>query len=142
VFYKSSEIEKEMKVKIDVITNGKNARELITSVIKYSDITLVVAPSDKQDEFINEFNTHKSKNGRVKKSVYDMELNSEDLKDYVLIHKKDYEKFLSFEKTKILDLKQIEKIKKESLKGLSQRSIAKSFGVSVATINKILNDKY
>ena len=142
MFYKSSEIEKEMKVKIDVITNGKNARELITSVIKYSDITLVVAPSDKQDEFINEFNTHKSKNGRVKKSVYDMELNSEDLKDYVLIHKKDYEKFLSFEKTKILDLKQIEKIKKESLKGLSQRSIAKSFGVSVATINKILNDKY
>ena len=142
MFYKSSEIEKEMKVKIDVITNGKNARELITNVIKYSDITLVVAPSDKQHEFINEFNTHKSKNGRVKKSVYDMELNSEDLKDYVLIHKKDYEKFLSFEKTKILDLKQIEKIKKESLKGLSQRSIAKSFGVSVATINKILNDKY
>ena len=142
MFYKSEEVEKELKVKIDIISNGKNARELITSVIKYSDITLVVAPSEKQEEFLKEFDSYKTKNGKVKKCVSEMELKSADLKDYVLIHKRDYEKFLSFEKTKILDDNQIKLIKAKNKGGESQRCISKALGVSVATINKVLNDKY
>ena len=142
MFYKSSDIKKEVKVKMDIVANGYNADKLITSVIKYSEVTLVVAPSDKQEEFVSEFNTHKAKNGRVKKTVYEIELKSGELKDYVLISKKDYEKFLSFEKTKMLDVKQIEMVKKESLKGNSQRNIAKKLGISHTTVNRILNNKY
>ena len=144
MFFYSGEIKKEIKKKIDVIYNGKNAGQIISEVIKYSNITLAVAPKEKQDEFTNEFNSHKSKNGRVKKSVYEMEEVSEDLNNYVLIHKDDYQSFLKFQKkyNRAVTPEQQERIKEIYKTGLSQREIAKKFGVSVATINKIINDKY
>ena len=144
MFFNSEEVKKEVKKKIDVIYNGKNAGQIINEVIKYSDVTLAVAPKEKQNEFINEFNTHKGKSGRIKKSVYEMEHKSEDLDNYVLIHKDDYESFLKFQKknNRAVASEQQEKIKEIYKDGMSQREIAKKFGVSVATINKIINDKY
>lgn len=144
MFYKSEEVKKEVKKKIDVIYNGKNAKQVISEVIKYTDTTLAVAPKEQQEEFINEFNSHKAKNGRMKKSVYEMEHKSEDLDNYVLIHKEDYESFLKFQKknNRAVAPEQQIKIKIAYRDGASQRKIAKEFGVSVATINKIVNDKY
>ena len=144
MFFYSEEIKKEIKKKIDIIYNGKNAGQIINSVIKYSNITLVVAPKENQNEFINEFNSHKGKNGRIKKSIYDMQEISDDLNNYVLIHKQDYETFLKFQKknNRAINSEQQEKIEKIYKEGLSQRKIAKQFGVSVATVNKIINKKY
>ena len=144
MFFNSEEIKKEVKKKIDVIYNGKNAGQVINEVIKYSNITLAVAPKYKQNEFINEFNNHKAKNGRIKKSVYEMEHKSANLDEYVLIHKKDYESFLKFQKkyNRVVTPEQQERIKEIYKTGISQRRIAQEYGVSVATINKIIHDKY
>lgn len=144
MFYKSEEVIKEMKKKIDIIHNGKSAKQIISEVIKYSDTTLAVAPKEQQEEFIIEFNSYKSKNGRMKKSVYDMEHKSIDLDSYVLIHKDDYESFLKFQKknNRAVAPEQQEKIKIAYTNGASQRKLAKEFGISVATVNKIVNDKY
>lgn len=144
MFYKSDEIKKEVKQKIDIVHNGKNAKELITDVIKYSNVTLVIAPKEKQDEFIIEFNSHKGKNGRMKKSVYEIEDKSIDLNNYILIHKEDYENFLKFQKKNIkaISEEQQKEIKQIYKSGISQRKLADKFGVSVATINKIIKEKY
>lgn len=65
--FETEEIKKEDKKKIDVIYSGKNIEELILNLVKYSDVRLVIAPDDKQSEFITEFNNHKGKSGRIKK---------------------------------------------------------------------------
>lgn len=151
MFFKTVEIKKEAKKKIDVIYSGKNIEELIINLIKYSDVTLVVAPSNNQNKFINEFNSHRGKNGRMKKSVFNMEEKSVKLGNYVTVHqdeykilKKSYEELQKFKKqhNKIVSLEQQKKIKEQYGFGLSQRQIAKEFKISVATVNKIINDKY
>lgn len=151
MFFKTVEIKKEAKKKIDIIKNGKNLEELIVNLVKYSDITLAVAPNYKQNEFINEFNSHKRKNGRMKKSVFEMEEKSVELGNYVTVHrdeyemlKKSYEELQKFKKkhNKIVSFEEQKKIKEQYESGLSQRQIAKEFKISVATINKIINNKY
>lgn len=151
MFFKTVEIKREAKKKIDVIHNGKNIEELIINLIKYSDVTLAVAPNNNQNEFINEFNNHKGKNGRMKKSVLEMEERSVKLGNYVTVHqdeyemlKKSYEELQKFKRqhNKIVSFKEQEKIKENYRSGLSQRQIAKEFKISVATVNKIINDKY
>lgn len=151
MFFKTVEIKREVKKKIDVIHNGKNIEELIINLIKYSDITLVVAPNSKQDEFINEFNSHKGKNGKMKKSIFEMEEKSVKLGNYVTVHKDEYEmlkksyvELQKFKKqhNKIVSVEEQKKIKESYKVGVSQREIAKEFKISVATVNKIINDKY
>ncbi|MGL5803815.1 MAG: hypothetical protein ACRCX7_14770 [Cetobacterium sp.] len=141
MFYKTSEVKKEMKKKIDIILNGKNAKEIITNVIRYSDVTLVIADEESQEEFKKEYESHKAKNGRIKNSVFEMESKSVDLSEYVLVHKKEYEKIQAFNKKKILSDEQIKEIKIKS-EYKSQRAISKEYGISVATVNKVINDKY
>lgn len=144
MFFKSNEVDKEMKQKIDIVYNGKNAKEIIENIIKYSDVTLAIAPSKRQNEFILGFNSHKNKDNKIKKSVYNLENESGRLEDYVLIHKEEYEKFLKFKKKNNRKLveSEIKEIKKIYKGGISQRFLAKEYGVSVATINKIINNKY
>lgn len=151
MFFKTVEIKKEVRKKIDIIKNGKNLEELIVSLVKYSDVTLAVAPNYKQNEFISEFNRHKGKNGKMKKSVFDIEDKSVKLENYVTVHqdeyemlKKSYEELQKFKKqqSKIVSLEQQQRIKEQYRSGLSQRKIAKGFKISVATVNKIINDKY
>lgn len=151
MFFKTVEIKKEVKKKIDVIYSGKNIEELIINLIKYSDVTLAVAPNNEQNEFINEFNSHREKNGRMKKSVFEMEERSVKLGKYVTVHqdeyemlKKSYEELQKFKKqhNKIVPFEKQKKIKENYRSGLSQREIAKEFKISVATVNKIINDKY
>ena len=129
MFFESEEIKKEIKKKIGIIHNGKNAKEVISDAIKFSNITLIAAPKENQNEFIIEFNSHKGKNGRIKKSVFDMQEISDDLNNYVLIHKDDYESFLKFQKknNRALDLEQQGRIKESYKEGMSQRKIAKDF---------------
>lgn len=151
MFFKTVEIRREAKRKIDVIHNGKDLEELIINLVKYSDVTLVVAPNNEQNEFINEFNSHKGKNGRMKKSIFEMEEKSVKLGNYVTVHqdeyemlKKSYAELQKFKKqhNKIVSSEKQKKIKEQYGSGLSQRQIAKEFKISVATINKIINDKY
>ena len=80
----------------------------------------------------------------MKKSIYEIEHKSKDISDYVFIHKDDYERLLKFDKKNIkaFDIMQQEEIKNKSKLGASQRMIAKEYKTSVATINKILRDKY
>ncbi len=151
MFFKTVEIKKEAKKKIDVIHNEKNLEELIINLVKYSDVTLAVAPSDNQSKFINEFYGHKGKNGKMKKSIFEMEDESVKLGNYITVHKdeyeilkKSYEELQKFKKqhNKIVSFEEQEKIKENYRSGLSQRKIAKEFKISVATVNKIINDKY
>lgn len=166
MFFKSTDVKKETKKKIDLIYDGKNLEELIINIIKYSDVTLAVAPADKQNEFICEFNSHKSKNNRIKKSVYEMEEKSVALtdyiighKDYIRISKEEYQELLKykedhqqllkdsntlqkFRKFKLIGLVQQEQIKEKAKTGISQRALATEFNTNVATINKIINNKY
>lgn len=141
--FETEEIKKVTKSKIDVICSDKNIEELILNLAKYSDIRLVIAPNDKKNEFINEFNTHKWKSGRRKKSG--------KLSNYISVHqdeyqvlKKSYDELQKFKKkhNKIVSLEEQEKIKENYKSGLSQREIAKEFKISVATVNKIINNKY
>ena len=163
MFFKSMNIKKENNKKIDIIYDGKNLEELIIDLIKYPDVTLAIAPGTQQDEFISEFNTHKSKNNRIKKSVFEMEEKSVGLADYVIGHKdyiriskEEYQELLKykeeynklsiehqkFKKFKLIDLDEQERIKEKAKTGVSQRMLATEFNTSVATINKIINNKY
>lgn len=151
MFFKTAEIKKEARKKIDVIYSGKNIEDLIINLVKYSDVTLAVAPSDNQSKFINEFYGHKGKNGKMKKSVFSMEDKSVKLGNYVTVHKDEYEmlkksyaELQKFKKqhNKIVSSEKQKKIKEQYRSGLSQRKIAKEFNISVATVNKIINNKY
>lgn len=73
------------------------------------------------------------------------------LGNYVTVHqdeyemlKNSYEELQKFKKkhNKIVSIEEQEKIKKSHGAGLSQRQIAKEFNISVATVNKVINNKY
>lgn len=166
MFFKSVDVKKENKKKIDIIHDGKNLEELIINIIKYNDVTLVVAPLNQQEEFICEFNSHKGKNNRIKKSIFEMEEKSVGLADYVIGHKdyiriskEEYQELLKykeqhdklledsiklqkFRKFKLIDSEEQEEIKRKAKTGISQRMLATEFNTNVATINKIINNKY
>ena len=144
MFFKSRDVKKEMGKKIDIIKTGKNLKELLVNVIKYTDVTLVVPPNKNEEMFIIDFEQYKNEFGRVDIGVMDLEEQSGDLEDYIIIRKNEYEQYLRFKKknTRVVKIEDRESIKEEYQGGASQRSLAKKFGVSVATVNKILNGKY
>ncbi|MGL4989810.1 hypothetical protein [Cetobacterium sp.] len=133
-----------MGKKIDIIKTGKNLKELLVNVIKYTDVTLVAPPNKNEEMFIIDFEQYKNEFGRVDIGVMDLEEQSGDLEDYIIIRRNEYEQYLRFKKknTRLVKIEDRESIKEEYQAGASQRSLAKKFGVSVATVNKILNGKY
>lgn len=144
MFFKSRDVKKERGKKIDIIKTGKNLKELIVNIIKYTDVTLVVPPNKNEEMFIIDFEQYKNEFGRVDIGVMDLEEQSGDLDNYVIISKNEYEQYLRFKKknTRLVKIEDRESIKEEYQAGASQRSLAKKFGISVATVNKILNGKY
>ena len=134
------------KGKIGLIKNGLNIK-IIEDIIKYPKFTLVFAPRKSKDKnFENDYNKCRNKNHEIDKSVYEIENRSANIDDYVFIHKEDYQEYLKFKEnnSKKLDIDSLQqqKIKDRYLVLKSQRKLAKEFGVSSSTINRILNDKY
>ena len=143
IFFKSIHIKKEVKTKIDVIFNGKNAGKLIEDILKNTNVTLVPAPNSNQSEFIKGFNAYKTKDNKIKSTVNDLDLISANITDYVLLHKEEYELYLKFKRNNshIVSLQIQNKIKAD-YKDFSQRALAKKYKLSLGTINNILNDNY
>ena len=142
IFFKTINFKKKLGKKIDIIFNGKNAGKLLKDIIKYSDVTLVAAPNENQEAFIMRFNTYKTKENKIKADIYNLESENIDIDNYVFLHKDEYANYLKFKKKneRLVSITTQEQIKADS-KNLSQRSLAKLYNVSLATINKIINNK-
>ena len=143
IFFKTINFKKKLGKKIDIIFNGKNAGKLLKDIIKYSDVTLVAAPNKNQEAFIMRFNTYKTKENKIKADIYNLESENIDIDNYVFLHKDEYANYLKFKKKneRLVSITTQEQIKAD-YKNLSQRSLAKIYKISVATINKIVNNKY
>ena len=152
MFYRTTDVKKEIKKKIDVIYNGKNLEDVLNNAVKYSDVTYVIAPNKNQEEFLNEYNAHISKSNRVKKSICEMEDKSVKIGKYITIHQNEYDKLLKdsaeLQKFKRNGQKAVSeemqfKIREEyQMKDISQRELSRKYKVSLYVINRILNNKY
>ena len=158
IFFKTINIKKENKKKIDVIFNGKNLEEVVKNAVKYTDVTYVIAPNKEQKKFLSEYNTHISDKGKIKKSVYELEEESVRIGNYITIHKNEYKELLKAQEElekfkrngqKVISEGIAEQIKSEYIledetgqRIYSQRDLAKKYKVSLYVINRIINNKY
>ena len=143
IFFKSINVKKEVCKKIDIIFNGRNAGEILKNTVKYSHVTLVAAPNQNQDEFIIGFNRCKNQDNKITTTVNNLDFVSSNIDDYIFLHKDEYANYLKFKKKneRLVSISTQNKIKAD-YKNLSQRSLFKIYKISLATINKIVNDKY
>lgn len=158
IFLKSINIKKENKKKITIIHSGLNLEDIIINAIKYVDTTYVIAPYKEQKEFLTEYNSHITKDGKMKKTIYELECETMKIGNYITIHKDEYKELLKAQE-------ELEKFKRNGQKAVSeeiaeqiqseymledeigkriysQRDLAKKHKVSLYVINRIINNKY
>lgn len=137
MFLRSSDIKKTEKTKIGLITNGVSA-DLIRQGLKCESFILVPVPYNDND-FVNKYNEYKEFD-YISPNVVEIEKLSCNLDEYVMIHKKDYEKYLKFQQHKKINSDVIQQVQIEYQKLKSQRAVARKLGLGLGTVNKILKN--
>lgn len=152
MFWIKRDVEKESdeKSKFKLIYNGVSLEEIINSVTKRNNIYLYFLhrnENEKSDIYKNILkNIYISDQGKQTISFNYVKSLPVNNKEYVIIHKEDYDEYLKFKdnqkKVKAVSIENQKKIIEENKNGISQRAIAKKFGISIGTCNKIINGKY